>query len=356
MTRVAHPTAPRLVLVGARGARGTALRELIEERGPGTGYRELRLVDPNGRRHPVGSRRDPVLPLEEKVFEDADVVFLCAGVGVSRRWARPAARRGALVIDTTDAFPGDPGVPSVVPEVNGRTAERCPSGTVLASPGPMAVALARVLHGIERDFGVRQVVVSTYQAASDEGHRGVEELLEGSELALRDPDADPPSECFRPPLAFNVVPAVGGPVPDRFTTEEQRLLRETRRVLGRPRLNLTVTCVSVPVVGGHSAALFVQAEVPTARRALVRMLDSLPGIVVHDSGAPRAAPTPLTAGDPDSVHVGRVRVVPHDPRGFWLWLTLDDLRAGCARNALGIAEAYLARRRAPVPVPVSEGG
>ncbi|MQS08455.1 aspartate-semialdehyde dehydrogenase [Streptomyces alkaliphilus] len=348
MTPLAHPTAPRLVLVGATDARGTALVELIEERGP-TGYGELRPVDPTGRRRVVGSRRIPVLPLEDEVFEGADVVFLCSGAGVSRRWARPAARRGALVVDTSDAFRGDPDVSPVVPEVNGATAARLLSGSVVASPRPMTVALARLLHGIERACGVRQAVVSTYQAASGAGHPGMEELLEGSELALRDPDADPPSECFRPSLAFNVVPAVGGPVPDRSTTEEERLLRETRRVLDRPRLNLTVTCVSVPVVSGHSATLFVEAEVPMPRRGLVRLLESLPGVVVHDAGDPRQAPTPLTAGDPDAVHVGRVRVVPHDPRGFWLWLTLDDLRAGGARNALGIAEAYLARRGAPVP-------
>ncbi|GAB3123674.1 aspartate-semialdehyde dehydrogenase [Streptomyces calidiresistens] len=347
MTRVAHP-APRLVLVGATDARGTALVELIEERNP-TGYGELRLVDPTGRRRAVGSRRTPALPLEEAVFEGADVVFLCSGSGISRRWARPAARRGALVVDTSDAFRGDPEVSPVVPEVNGTTAARLPSGSVVASPRPMTVALARLLHGVERACGVRQAVVSTYQAASGAGHPGMEELLEGSELALRDPDAEPPSESFRPPLAFNAVPAVGGPLPDRSTTEEERLTRETRRVLNRPRLNLTVTCVSVPVVSGHSATLFVEAEVPMRRRELVRLLGSLPGVVVHDAADPRQTPTPLTAGDPDTVHVGRVRVVPHDPRGFWLWLTLDDLRAGSARNALGIAEAYLARRGTPVP-------
>ncbi|MFD0200329.1 MULTISPECIES: aspartate-semialdehyde dehydrogenase [Saccharothrix] len=341
---------PRLVVVGATGALGSALLELLGQ--SPLGHRDLVLCASSrsaGRRVVVGDEPHEVrhATAGQVGVTGGDLVFLCADEDVSRRWGRAAGAAGALVIDLSGAFHRDPHIPLIVPEVNGHLLDRDLVDGLIASPTPMATALVRLLHRVQESYGLRQVVLSTLQAATCLGWQGVEELLEGSELALRDPDAELPAHRTSSPLAFNVVPAVGGLLHDHFTTEEQRLVGETRRLLGRPRLNVTATCVHVPVVSGHSAAVLVEAEVPVRRAELVSLLASVPRVRVHDTEPPQAAgPTPLTAVDPDVVHVGRVRVTPHDPRAVWLWLTFDSLRATGAFNALHIARLALAVGRA----------
>ncbi|MFJ8080803.1 aspartate-semialdehyde dehydrogenase [Streptomyces sp. NPDC096205] len=342
MAHVTRDAAPRIVLVGATGALGSAVVELIGDLG--MAYRNVQLVasaGSAGRRAPLRGRLQPVVGLEDVDFGTADLVLFCAGEAVSRRWAHAASAQGALVVDASGAFGADPATPVVVPQVNGHLLHRRPSGPV-AGAGPLTVALVPLLHGIEHRWGVRQVVLSSYQAASGLGHQGVEELLEGTELALHDPDAEPPADRFRPALAFNVLPLVGQLLPDGSSGEERRLVQETRRVLDRPHLDVTATCVRVPVAHGHAAAVYVEAESPVVRGELTELLASLPAVVVHDGGCTAAPPTPLTAGDPDRVHVGRIRVSPHNPRGIWLWLVFDNLRAGAALNLLRIARIALA--------------
>ncbi|MFI1730179.1 aspartate-semialdehyde dehydrogenase [Streptomyces acidicola] len=347
MKRVRDHSAPRIVLVGATGALGATVLELIGELG--VRYRDIQLVASArsaGREAPVGGRSQTVVSLDDADFADADLVLFCTGEAVSARWAPAAAAAGALVVDSSGAFRTDPDTPLLVPPVNGHLMERYPGG-IVAGAGGLTVPLVLLLHDIERRWGVRQVVLSSYQAASGRGHQGVEELLEGSELALRDPDAELPTDCFRPAQAFNVVPAVGSLLENGSSTEEQHLVQETRRILDLPHLNVAATCVRVPVVQGHSAAVYIEAGGPVVRRDLVELLASLPRVVVHDSEPPSGPPTPLTAGDPDLIHVGRIRVTPHNPRGFWLWLVFDNLRVA-ALNLLQIAQiAQTAQARPP---------
>lgn len=260
MVRVTDFAAPRIVLVGATGALGTSVIELIGDLG--MRYREIRLVASArsaGRELLVEGRAQPVVRLDDVDFADADLVLFCAGEAVTRRWAPAAVARGAgIVVDGSGAFRTDPDSPLLVPPVNGHLLERRPVGAVVGA-GSLTVPLVRLLHGIERCWGLRQVVLSTYQAASGQGHHGVEELLEGSELALQDPDADRPADRFRSPLAFNVVPAVGELLENGSSAEEQRLVQETRRILGLPHLDVAATFVFVPVVHGHAAAVYVEA-------------------------------------------------------------------------------------------------
>ncbi|MCM2411696.1 MULTISPECIES: aspartate-semialdehyde dehydrogenase [unclassified Streptomyces] len=344
MTLVTDPTAPRIAVVGATGAVGSTLIELIEERA--LAYREIHLVASTrsaGRRLAVDGRSYPVQALEEFDFGRADIAFFSAGTSVSEEWAGTAAAQGAVVIDNTNAFRMDPKTPLVVPQVNGHVLETRPVSGVIANPNCSTIPLTRVLQTIERRWGIRQVVTSTYQAASGEGHHGIEELLEGSEVALRDPDADLPAERFKPALAFNVVPFIDRLLDSGFTLEEQKMLQESRKILGLPHLDLTATCVRVPVVNCHAESVWVEAGSPVARDDLITLLSALPEVTVHDAEDRAAFPTPLTAGHPDHVHVGRVRVAPHNPRGFWMWLVSDNLRVGAALNAMQIAEYVLDR-------------
>ncbi|MFB7782015.1 aspartate-semialdehyde dehydrogenase [Streptomyces vinaceus] len=342
MTLVTDPAAPRIAIVGATGAVGSTLIELLEERA--LPYRELHLVASSrsaGRLIPVGGRPYEVQALEDFDFGLADLAFFSAGTGVSAEWVPGAVAAGALVIDNTNAFRMDPGTPLVVPQVNFRALDKPPESGIIANPNCSTIPLVRVLQPVERRWGVRQAVVSTYQAASGQGHHGVEELLEGSDLALRDPDAELPAERFRPPLAFNVVPFIDVLQDSGFTLEEEKMVRESRKILDLAHLDVTTTCVRVPVVNCHSEAVWIEADAPVDRDELIALLSAQSEVTVHDAENRAAFPTPLKAGHPDHVHVGRVRVSPHNPRGFWLWLVSDNLRVGAALNAVQIAEYVL---------------
>jgi aspartate-semialdehyde dehydrogenase len=336
--------APRIAVVGATGAVGGALLELIEDHG--LRYRDLHLLASSrsaGRRIPVGGQDHTVRDLDDFDFAEADLAFFAAGADVSAARAPGAATHGTLVIDSSDAFRRDPATPLVVPQINPDQLLRRPPGGVIAGPDGATVPLVRMLHAVERRWGVHRAVVSTYQAASHRGHQGVEELLEGSELALQDPDAELPRVTFDPPLAFNVVPLTDRLTPDGSTLAEQRLLEESRRILGRPDLEVTATCVQVPVVNGHGQAVWVQCRAPVKHPELTLLLARQPEVTVHDGGLLRSPPSPLTVGRPDHVHIGRLRVCARDPREFWAWLVADNLRTGAALNAVRIAEVLSER-------------
>ncbi|MFE1953503.1 aspartate-semialdehyde dehydrogenase [Streptomyces sp. NPDC059524] len=338
------PRAPRIALVGATGAVGETLIRLIEDRA--FRYREIHLLASprsSGRTLHVDGVAHPVSPVDTFDFADADLAFFSAGTDVSRKWAPEAAARGALVIDNTNAFRMDPRTPLVVPQVNVDLLARRPASGIVANPNCSTIPLVRLLRPVEDRWGLRKVVVSTYQAASGRGHSGTAELREATRAALADPADAGPQAQFRPTLAFNVVPFIDELLDSGFTMEEQKMLQESRKILDLPHLDVTTTCVRVPVLNSHSEAAWVECDDSVDRAELVARLGALPEVTVHDREVPGAFPTPRTVTEADHVHVGRVRVSPHDPRGFWLWVVADNLRIGAALNALQIAEELVAR-------------
>ncbi|MFE9368526.1 aspartate-semialdehyde dehydrogenase [Streptomyces sp. NPDC006711] len=344
MPLVDDPLAPRIAVVGATGAVGGTLLELIEDRG--LRYRQLHLVASArsaGLDIRVGERDYRVTDLTAFHFGDADVVFFSAGHAVSRAWVPVAVAHGTLVIDHSFAFRMNAETPLVVPQVNAALLDRRPPSGVIANPSAVTIPLVRVVRDVERRWGVRQMVVSTYQAASGCGHSGIEELQEASRLALQDPQAEIPAKEFTPALAFNVVPRIGQVLDGGSTLQEHKLLQESRKILDLPGLDVSATCVRVPVVNGHSAALWVECLEPVERGELSALLGSLADVTVHDDGMHGDVPTPTTLGDPNHIHVGRIRVSPTNPKSFLLWLVTDNLRVGAALNALQIMEELVAR-------------
>ncbi|MEU9701166.1 aspartate-semialdehyde dehydrogenase [Streptomyces sp. NPDC047981] len=336
----AAPASPRIAVVGATGAVGGTLLELIEDRG--LPYRRLHLVASArsaGRTIRVDGEDHRVAELAGFDFGSVDVAFFCAGAAVSREWVPVAVAHGALVVDGTSAFRASPEIPLVVPELDTGRLDRRPTGGVIAVPGAAAVPVVRVVRDVERRWGLRRIVVSTYQGASDAGHPGIEELQDGSRTVLQDPQASPVSAVFSPPLAFNVLPGIGEPLEDGSTRRERELAEEIRRVLRLPGLDVTATCVRVPVVGGQGASVWVECRSAVDRAELVALLRALPGVTVHDHPG---SPTPADLGDPDRVHVGRIRVTGAASDGFWLWLATDNLRVGGALDAVRIVEELLA--------------
>ena len=344
MTLVTDARAPRIAVVGATGAVGNTLIKLIEQRG--LRYRDIQLVASArsaGTELSVDGVHYPVRAVEDFDFSGVDLAFFSAGTEASTQWVPKATAAGAVVIDNTIAYRMDPDTPLVVPQVNAHELDTRPKSGVIANPNCSTIPLVRLLKGVEQRWGVRQAVVSTYQAASGLGHPGVEELKDASRAALENPEEAYPSKEFTPSLAFNVIPKIDRFLDTGFTLEEQKMLQESRKILGLPHLDVTTTCVRVPVVTGHSEAVWIETQGVVDRAELVEVLAALPEVTVHDRESPQEFPTPATIDDPHRVHVGRVRVNPNNPRAFWLWLVADNLTIGAALNAIQIAEELITR-------------
>lgn len=331
-----------VAIVGATGAVGRTLLALFAERG--FACDRLSLV---ASARSAGSTLAtpygvlPVADLERFDFSGTDMAFFSAGTTVSRAHARRAASAGALVIDNTNAFRMDPAAPLVVPQVNGELLRERPPSGIIGNPNCTTIPLARALAAIGAGYHVDKVVVSTYQAASGGGVSGMDELRDDAARFLAGDTGPRAAGRFPAPLAFNVVPQIDVLREDGYTLEEHKIRQELRKILARPELAVSATCVRVPVLNGHSEAVYVRADRPFERAALVALLRAGEELTV---GEDAAFPTPRFNPQPDFVHVGRVRIDQDDPHGAWFWLVSDNLRIGAALNALQIAERVLAAR------------
>ncbi len=283
-------------------------------------------------------------------FSGLDLVLLAAGAAASRRLSPRIAAAGAVVVDNSSAFRMDPEVPLVVPEVNASALASIPKG-IVANPNCTTMVAMPVLHPLDRAAGLRRLVVATYQAVSGAGRPGVRELEEqlaktapaAAELALDGRAvAFPAPEKFAAPIAHNVVPLAGSLLDDgsKETDEERKYRDESRKILGRPDLLVSCTCVRVPVFTGHSAAISAEFERDLDPDHAARLLAGAPGVVLCD------LPHPLVAAGTDACYVGRLRRDPGVPHALSLFVVGDNLRKGAATNAVQIAEV-LAGLEAP---------
>jgi aspartate-semialdehyde dehydrogenase len=279
-------------------------------------------------------------------FAGLDIVFFSAGGSTSLALAPRAAAAGAIVIDNSSAWRGDPDVPLVVSEVNPEALASIPKG-IVANPNCTTMAAMPVLGPLHREAGLKRLVASTYQAASGAGIAGIRELA-GQLAAIAPGDlaalarhgdalAMPEPAKWAVPLACNVVPLNYVMAEDDYTEEEIKLRDETRKILGIPGLPVSGTCVRVPVFTGHSLALNAEFERPISPRRATELLASAPGVVL------REVPNPLEVTGQDPVHVGRIRSDPTVAHGLALFVVSDNLRKGAALNAVQIAEVMLGR-------------
>lgn len=278
-----------------------------------------------------------------------DLALFSAGAEVARRHGPRFAAAGALVVDNSSAFRLEPGVPLVVPEVNRAALEAgAPpgGGRIVANPNCSTIQLVMVLHPLHQAAGLARVTVATYQSASGAGQRGLAELESETRRALdgRAPEAS----VFAHPLAFEALPHVGTfGAAGGMTSEEEKIIAETRKILGLPALRVSATCVRVPVRVGHSEAVWVETERPLGPEAARAALAAAPGVVVVDDPAAAHYPLANRAAGTDPVYVGRIRRDPASENGLILWVVADNVRKGAALNAVEIAECLLGAPRVP---------
>jgi aspartate-semialdehyde dehydrogenase len=345
----------RIGIVGATGQVGSVMRKVLAERAfPVTELRLFASARSAGRTLPWDGA--PGSPAADITVEDAatadysglDIVLFSAGGATSRALAEKVAAQGAVVIDNSSAWRGDPDVPLVVSEVNPHDIARRPKG-IIANPNCTTMAAMPVLRPLHDEAGLTALVATTYQAVSGSGLAGVAELhgqavkvTESADRLTFDGDAVafPEPAVYARPIAFNVVPLAGKLVDDGSfeTDEEQKLRNESRKILGIPDLKVSGTCVRVPVFSGHSLQLNARFARPISVERAYEVLRSAPGVELSE------IPTPLQAAGRDPSYVGRIRRDETVEHGLALFVSNDNLRKGAALNAVQVAELVAAAR------------
>jgi aspartate-semialdehyde dehydrogenase len=326
---------PRVAILGATGAVGDVLRRVLAEREfPVDDLVCLASPRSAGKRVAFGYDEVEVQAVSAEAFEGVDIALFTAGATRSREWAPIAIERGVVVVDNSSAFRMEPDVPLVVADVNPEAA-RAHRGLV-ANPNCSTMQLMPVLKPILDTVGIERVTISTYQSVSGTGQSAIDGLRAEASQSLTGDAVAPAVYPHR--IAFNVIPAGSFSGDDGYTDEELKLVNETRKILSAPHLRISVTCVRVPVVTGHSEAVWIETTRPMSPARLRDLLMEREGIVVVDDPASHAYPTPLDAAGSDDVFVGRIRRDLGCENGLALWVVSDNLRKGAATNAVQIAE------------------
>ena len=355
-------TGLNVAIVGATGAVGQELLSILKARSFPVKSLELfsssrsegKVISWNGSQYTCKS-------LKKGCFEGIQIVFFDASDAVSKEWVPQAAAAGAWVVDNSASFRMEKDIFLVVPEVNGDLIEKKFKNSsmeslswrdrVLSGPNCSAAPLCVALKPIAELWGIRRVVVSTYQATSGAGTLAVQELVEQTGQVLKGALVQP--QIFPHRIAFNCIPHIGSFKEDGYTGEEQKIVEETQKMLGLPGLKMSVTAVRVPTTSCHSLSVNVECERPVTPEEFRQVLSNRPGIILQDDPARKVYPMPMThegdtvegASGRDAVYIGRIRKDSSVTSGLNFWAVSDNLRKGAALNAVQIAEVLLKTTR-----------
>jgi aspartate-semialdehyde dehydrogenase len=329
-----------VAIAGATGAVGEVLLRILEQRNfPVTELRPLASERSAGTTVTFRGRQLPVKVARPDAFDGADFVFFAATGALAKELAPEVVQRGGIAIDKSNTWRMDPQVPLVIPEVNGAAVEK--HRGIIASPNCTTTPVVMALAPLQRLTRLKRVVVTTLQSASGAGLPGMEEL-DGQLKAIAAGQPVPAPKQFARQIANNVVPLCETFTDNGYSTEEMKLLHETRKILDEPTLDLTMTCVRVPVPVGHSSTVLLETEPAISPDAARQALASFPGVRLMDDPKHNVFPTPADGAGVDEVLIGRVRRDLGSDR-LWLWTVGDNLRKGAALNSVQIAEELMRR-------------
>jgi aspartate-semialdehyde dehydrogenase len=338
-----------VAVVGATGAVGSHILQALRERDfPASRIRAFASERSAGRELDGGI---VVEALDDSAdLSGIDIALFSAGGSISEAWAPRFVKAGAVVVDNSSFWRMHDDVPLVVAEVNPDAIE--PHRGIVANPNCSTMQMVVALKPILDTAGIERLVVSTYQSVSGTGQKAVEELLTQAHTLLHEREIEPPA-VYPHQIAFNVLPQVerfkDG---DDYTTEERKMMAETRKILGREDIGISATCVRVPVLVGHSESVNIQTREPLSPEQCREVLASAPGVVVVDNPGDGMYPLAIDAAGRDEVLVGRIRRDPSHERCLNMWVVGDNLRKGAATNAVQLAEILHERDLIRVPSTV----
>jgi aspartate-semialdehyde dehydrogenase len=332
----------RVAVVGATGAVGSTILGIMRERAfPADEVVAFASERSAGRTIDWGDRDLTVVALSEAAIQGFDLALFSAGSGISEEWGPRFAAAGATVVDNSSYWRMRDDVPLVVAEVN--PDDLADHKGIVANPNCSTMQMVVALKPILDAVGIERLVVSTYQAVSGTGQRAVEELHDQTRAVLEASEV-PPAAIYPHQIAFNAIPQVESfKDGDDYTTEERKLMAETRKILGRDDIAISATCVRIPVYTGHSESVNVQTRKSLSPEDCRELLTGAPGVQVLDDPANGIYPLAIDAAGNDDVLVGRIRRDSSHDRCLNLWVVGDNLRKGAALNAVQLAELLAAR-------------
>jgi len=342
---------PSLAVVGATGAVGTVMLDILSKRKDV--YGEIRLIASArsaGKKLMCRGEELTVVALSPEAFEGVDIAMFDVPDEISKEWAPIAASKGAVVVDNSGAFRMDDQVPLVVPEVNPEQIKNRPKG-IISNPNCTTLSMIVAMGALHNQYGLKELVVASYQAASGAGQPGLDILREQMNLVANTNSGDVAGDSrkvikdfgpFSAPLALNVIPWAGSLKEDGYSSEELKVRNESRKILGLKNLKVSATCVRVPVLTTHSLAVHAIFDKEVSRQVAQDVLKKTAGVELVDDPENHKFPTPADVVGTDPTWVGRVRKSLDDPNAIDLFVCGDNLRKGAALNTAQIAELVAA--------------
>lgn len=322
----------RVAVVGATGLVGSKMLEVLQERQfPVTELLPVASARSWGKKVYFQGREWTVMSADEAIARKPVLALFSAGGATSELLAPQFAAAGCYVVDNSSFWRMDPSVPLVVPEINADVLT--PRDRIIANPNCSTIQMVLPLAPLHQAYGIKRIVVSTYQSVTGAGQRGIEQLE-----AER---AGGSGSKFPHRIDLNVIPHIDAFLPDGYTKEEMKMVNETRKILRDASIAVSATTVRVPVKGGHSESVNIEFRKPYDLSAARDLMASMPGVVIKDNPADSEYPMPLDAWGKDEVFVGRIRRDPSVENGLNLWCVSDNIRKGAATNAVQIAQYLL---------------
>ncbi|WP_040205029.1 aspartate-semialdehyde dehydrogenase [Neobacillus jeddahensis] len=332
-----------VAVVGATGAVGQQMiQTLVNEKFPISKLTLLSSARSAGKRVEVNGQEITIEEAKPESFEGVDIALFSAGGGVSKELAPEAVKRGAIVVDNTSAFRMDADKPLVVPEVNELDLHQ--HNGIIANPNCSTIQMVVALEPIRQKYGLKKVIVSTYQAVSGAGASAVEELIEQTKSILNNETIEPQilpvkSDNNHYQIAFNAIPQIDKFQDNGYTFEEMKMINETKKIMHLPELQVSATCVRLPVAVGHSESVYFEIEAgDVSANDIKALLKDAPGVVLQDDPENQIYPMPANCVGKNDVFVGRIRKDIDEDRGFHMWVVSDNLLKGAAWNSVQIAE------------------
>ena len=326
----------KIAVVGATGLVGSKMLQVLDEQNVEIDELIIAASERSvGKEIVFRGKTHHVISVEDAIETCPDIAIFSAGATASKQYAPQFAKKGTYVIDNSSAWRMDDNVPLVVPEINADTITR--ETHIIANPNCSTIQMVMALAPLHKIFDIKRLVIATYQSVSGSGLKGINQLD-------KEEKSETPEKCAYPHQIYrNVLPHGGDFCKNGYTTEEEKLVNETHKILRAPQIGITATVCRVPVTGGHSEAINVEFNKPFELDEVRSLLSGFPGIIVQDEPANNLYPMAITAYDRDEVFVGRIRRDFSVANGLNFWIVSDNIRKGAATNAVQIAQ-YVIRQ------------
>ncbi len=323
----------RIAIVGATGLVGTKMLQILEERNfPVTEIIPVASEKSIGKEITFKNKKYKVVSAADAIAAEPDLALFSAGGSTSLSLAPQFAEAGIIVIDNSSAWRMDPGKKLIVPEVNAHVLTE--EDKIIANPNCSTIQMVLVLNPLHKKYKIKRVVVSTYQSVTGTGVKAVQQMMNERENIKGE-------MAYKYPIDKNAIPQIDVFTDNGYTKEEMKMVNETRKIMGDNTIQLTATCVRIPVMGGHSESVNIEFENDFDLNEVKKLLSDTPGVILQDDIDNFVYPMPLTAHEKDETFVGRLRRDESQPNTLNCWIVSDNLRKGAATNAIQIAEYLL---------------